>query len=215
MGLVEHDLALPSLLESLLAEVPAAEPPVTPASRPAAATASAGPPSPPIHDADATATLKPAPKAPLQPVSEGRSPPSWARQAFRALLFRVGDHRFAMPLVLLRGVASLPPGQTVVPGTASWHLGLVRIRGETVTVADLGGLAGIDVECGQGRYLLLVADGDAAVLCDAVDDAALIEPAQVRWYRGSGERNWLAGLLAEQMCVLLDGSVLGDMIRHG
>jgi purine-binding chemotaxis protein CheW len=209
--LAQHDSALSSLLESLLAEVPEyrSEDPVTVVPMPL-------PDSRIDAEAASPPSLKPAPTGPLQEPSAVDDPvPSWAKQSFRVLLFHIGSLRFAMPLVQMRGVSLMPDKKTRLPGRASWHLGMIRVRNASVALVELGALLGIDAACEQPGYLLLIADGSAAIACDRIGEAVTIEPDRVRWRRCAGQRIWLAGMLSDEMCLLLDAEALGEMIRHG
>ena len=200
--LIEHDAALDSLLVALLAEVPEA--------------ASDAPEDPTAAEPAQPADLKADPPAPLtdqQPASVDR--PSWAAEAFRVLLFAIGGFRFALPLIRMRSVALLPDGRVRLPGQPSWHLGVTRLRGGPVLMADLGLLVGVEAHCRAARYLLVIGDGNVALVCDRIDDASLISPEQVRWRGRDRDRAWLAGLLSEAMCVLLDADAIAAQIRHG
>ena len=92
--LVEHDVALSSLLSALLAEVPETIDDGPPDNR--AAVQSRHPalkadPSPPLHE--------------QQTVAMDR--PIWAGQAFRVLIFGIGGYRFALPLIRLCSVGAV------------------------------------------------------------------------------------------------------------
>ncbi len=200
--LIEHDGALDSLLAALLAEVPEAA-----SDAPEVATAAQ-----PARPADLNAD-PPGPLTERQTESVDR--PSWAAQAFRVLLFGIGEFRFALPLIRMRSVALLPDGRVTLPGQPPWHLGVARLRGGPVVMADLGLLVGVEARCSSARYLLVIGDGNVALVCDHIDDAPLISPEQVRWQRGDRGIAWLAGLLSEAMCVLLDADALVAEIRHG
>lgn len=198
--LVEHDRALAGLLESLLAEVPAHDE------------------TPVVADAPSTPELNTAPEQPLPEQKELPTPdpiPEWAATAFRVLLFRIGGYRFALPLVLMRSVAPIDSEPTRLPGRPSWQLGIMSSRGQSVMLVELGGLTGIEARCQALRYALVIGDGDLAVACDEVEQAVLVENIGVRWSARRSERAWLAGLLVDQMCLLLDGEALASGIRHG
>lgn len=198
--LAGHATALPRLLESLLAEIPDD----APAAPPAVAE--------PVLNPVATRPLTREEAKVQQGVTDV---PAWACQAFRALLFRVGAYRFAMPLVLMRGVDLVPARPTCVPGQARWHLGVVRHRGVPVVLADLGALLGLAAANATPRYLLLIGDGDCAIGCDLIEDAVMVEPDDVRWRARNRGPGWLAGLLIGPMCALLDPGVIGQQVRHG
>jgi chemotaxis signal transduction protein len=108
----------------------------------------------------------------------------------------------------------LPPRLARLPGQPAWQLGIARVRGRNVTVADLGGLVGIDARCRAARYLLVVGDGSAAVTCDRVDTIETVEPDAVRWPQRAAPGQWLAGLLLCRLCALVDPAALENAIRH-
>ena len=197
--LAEHDAALGSLLESLLAEVPEYLPAAT-----------------------EPESLNPAGIQPLTGQDTGEPEiravvPDWAKVAagFRVLQFRIGEYRFAMPMVLMRSVALLPDRVTALPVQPRWQGGVVRYRGGNLALADLGVLIGVAARCESARYMLVFGDGGQAVVCDDIEDAVLVNTGEVRWRRERRHRAWLLGLLVGQMCVLLDPDVVANGIRHG
>lgn len=197
--LARHDAALGSLLASLLAEVPE----FTPA---AAGVA-------PLNPADIQPLTG---QDPGEPTSE-TAVPVWAQAAagFRVLQFRIGEFRFAMPMVLLHSVALLPDRVAALPAQPRWQRGVVRYRGSTVVLADLGVLIGVAARCESARYMLVFGDGGQALACDGIEDAVLVGKDDMRWSRRRQQRAWLLGLLVAQMCVLLDPDVVANGIRHG
>lgn len=212
-GLPGHDQALGGLLDSLFSEPAAA--PQSHTRRPERAESPPGAARP----AD-PATLNDPMASPIEdeipsPADPVPVVPAWAVDGFRALLFRIGRYRFAVPLVLMRGIVGLPDRITRVPGQPAWHLGLVRYRDESLVVVDLGLLTGVPAKCVKPRYLLRTGAGDVAILCDGIEDAIGLTPQDVRWSRRGKERSWLKGLLSDQMCGLLDTDVLSRKIRHG
>ncbi|HOP16804.1 MAG: chemotaxis protein CheW [Gammaproteobacteria bacterium] len=197
--LARHDAALGSLLASLLAEVPE----FTPAD---AGVVPLNPPDiQPLTGQD-----------PGEPALE-TAVPVWAQAAagFRVLQFRIGEFRFAMPMVLLHSVALLPDRVTALPAQPRWQRGVVRYRGRTVVLADLGVLIGVAAQCESARYMLVFGDGGQALVCDGIEDAVLVGKDDMRWSRRRQQRAWLLGLLVAQMCVLLDPDVVANGIRHG
>lgn len=211
--LVGHDKALTGLLDALLSEVPASTDPPAETSRTAnAQTEGARAKSGPLLNDTEVRPLRGVSRVPS--VAE-RVVPGWSRAGFRVLLFRIGDHRFAMPLLLMRSICLVPDKLVKVPGKPDWQRGLVRYRGDLVQVADLGSLLGIKASCVAPRYLLIIGDGLCAFECDRIEDAIPVVSQDVRWSsRGEG-RAWLAGLLADQMCTLLDADAIVQRIRHG
>ena len=221
MRLIEHDAALGNLLESLLADVPEYERAAPPA--PPAEVKSPEPSEPtPQKVADPTpskTSLNPASDGPLTNDEPGETQnrnevPAWAQEPFRVLLFRIGELRFAVPLILMCSVTRIPDRLTRVPAQPPWHLGVARYRDESVVVADLGLLLGLRAPCPDPAYLLVIGDGCEAIACDTVEEAVVVTADDVRWRRAAGQP-WLSGLLVDHMCGLLDAEVIGRRIRHG
>lgn len=207
-GLAEHDAALQGLLTSLLGGLPTEAPggAVRPPEANTAAVTEAS-----LNEPDARPLNQHAVARPV----DRQVAPAWTTQRFRALQFRCGEFRFAMPLILMRGVCEFPRRLHRVPGRPHWQLGLFRYRGQSLVVADLGPLLAIGAPCADPRYLLVIGDGQAAVVCDALDEAVVVEPEAVRWRIGAARHRWLLGLLVGPMCSLLDADVLNELIRHG
>ena len=225
--LAEHDSALGNLLESLLADVPEFKhevstpvpPPAVPAEKqvtlevldkPSETTTTAVPVKTPLNPREEAPLTNDEPGG----FEEHTEVPEWAREPFRVLLFRVGELRFAMPLILMRSVTPMPDRLTHVPGQPAWHLGVARYRDESVVVADVGSLLGVKAACVKPSHLLVIGDGREAISCDGVEEAIAITADDVRWRHLSGQP-WLRGLLVDQMCGLLDAEVIGRKIRHG
>jgi purine-binding chemotaxis protein CheW len=212
--LLAHEEALHSLLDSLLAEVgdEAAETQSGPRrdDLPCATKSMLNSQvSAPLTDqgADTAATAS----------DDGgcREPPAWAGQRFRALAFRIGEQRFAMPLVLMARVALMPDRLNRMPAQPDWHLGVARLNGVPVVVAELGRLFDAEFRCANPRYLLMVGDGRTAVICDLIEDPLTVESDQVRWRAPKGHREWMAGVLIQELCMLLDPVAIDSAIRHG
>jgi purine-binding chemotaxis protein CheW len=115
----------------------------------------------------------------------------------------------------MRSIAQVPDRLVKLPGRPAWQRGLVRYRGDSVLVADLGLLLGIKAGCEAPRYLLIIGDGRCAFECDSIEDAVPVVSRDVHWGRRTEGRAWLAGLLADRMCALLDADAIAGKIRHG
>lgn len=89
----------------------------------------------------------------------------------RYLLFSQGQARYAVPITQVLEVASVP-ALTPVPHTPAWLLGVTNLRGEILSVIDLGAfLGGEGGESGGGRMLVVRGDNDepyTGVVVDAV-----------------------------------------------
>ncbi len=87
-----------------------------------------------------------------------------------SLVFRLGDYRLALPLAAIESVER--PGRvTAVPFAAPWLRGVTAVRGEVLSVVDLGLFAGVEpAGRAPGARLIVTRAGDvaAALLVDEV-----------------------------------------------
>jgi len=198
--LASPDTALSGLLESLLAEVGVSPKP---------AVLNEAPPRP----LEIPTAAAPAATAGAQ---QPGVPPDWARAPFKALLVDLGGLRLAVPLVFLHSVAAGAQPLTPLPGQPPWHLGVVQYRDRRLTVVDLARLLELRTPAavpGQG-YLLVIGAGDVALWCAELAEPVRLQPETLRWRRPGDGRPWLASLLPEQMCALLDVEGILHLIRH-
>jgi chemotaxis signal transduction protein len=148
-----------------------------------------------------------------------------------ALCFSVGGSAYLAPLVSLAEVL-MPAALRPVPAAPPFVLGLLHLRGRTLTVIDLRerlGLAPREGFAHANRILRVGAGGqDLGVVVDAVLRIAVLEPSQRRdGTPGVGIRQgwdgplWeLDGALVQELRLeqLLDGaalSALGSEPAHG
>jgi chemotaxis signal transduction protein len=190
--LVEQNAALSRLLQDLLGEVPE-DPGQSVEARP---------------ECSAHSALNDPVDRPLKGESEGAAgmlAPRWGAVAFRALLFRVGEQRFAMPLIALHSVALFEQQATVLPGQPQWQIGIVHYRDQCLRIADTASLLGLsDSGRSTPRYLLVLGEGQLALACDRIDDAIEVSGDAVRWRQAEGPVQWLVGILVDSLAAVLD-----------
>jgi len=204
-ALAEPDEALLGYLQTLLDEIPddpapaPAPAPVKPAIQPPVAVQAA--PEPTVVEA----VPEPEVHAPQVEAPEPVEPalPAWAREPFQALNFEAAGARFSLPLLDMKSIVPLSGSLTQLPGSPGWHLGVLSVRGENVTVVDLSWLLrGQSTEV-KGAYVLLLGGGRWGLACQSLGNAFRVEPNDVRWRRGSAGPRYLQGVLRESMTPLL------------
>ncbi|HEC16946.1 MAG TPA: chemotaxis protein CheW [Sedimenticola sp.] len=209
--LSEPDQEVASYLQVLLNEVEEYREPVESAApAPCPQEAPAGVQVPEVPDAD----------QPLVP-EESREPgpviPAWAREPFQCLLFEIEGLRFAVPLSELNSIAEWKEELTCLPGQPQWHHGILEHRGRKVGVVNTARLlmperAAAD-DLADTPSHVLVFGGDAwGLMCHRLLSPVMLEPGDVRWSSRRGNRRWMAGVLPDQLCVLLDLDVLREML---
>lgn len=139
--------------------------------------------------------------------------PEWAQEPFECLLFRVGGLAMAVPLVELGTIYPLAEhSMTPIFGQASWFMGLLSIKHESVRVIDSAQVVmpeRYEASMREGyRYVITLDGSDWGLAVDTVINAVRLEPGQVRWRGARSQRPWLAGTVVAQMCALIDGSQL-------
>jgi len=109
-----------------------------------------------------------------------------SEQQRQLVLFRLGDGWFAADIQSAREIVPFG-GVTSLPGLAPWALGVMRVRGEVVPVADLSarlnGKAAADSSSDRvGDRVVVIEVGDevVGVLVDAVSDVLRVPASAVQ-----------------------------------
>lgn len=195
LPLLEPREALTRYLDSLFRDVAVFDEPV-------AATVS--PPAPVTEPPAALVQPESAPRADAIPLQAQAQ--SWNGPVTCAVL-QVGDLRLAVPLVDLHGIRR--PGERLcrLPTLPPWVLGVTADAREARTqVADTALLLGRAI--GQGEYpdlhVVTVAPGRWALACNGVEKTIRVENDAVRWRAQRNEDPWFAGVVAGELCALVD-----------
>src|SRR5581483_8574919 len=101
------------------------------------------------------------------------------------LLFRLGSYLLALPLAAVESVER--PGRvTAVPFAAPWLRGVTAVRGEVLSVVDLGLFAGVEpAGRAPGARLIVTRAGDVAAALPATPQPAPLESGPLRaWWGG-------------------------------
>jgi len=210
LAIPSADRALEDLLGTLLAEVPEHVEPATPVNTGGhRVTAVENVPvrveaDPPPLSLD-NRVLNNAPGAPIENHVQLELP-QWAEEEFKLLLVRMGPLRFAVPLVCLNSIAQLDDQAQVtkIPAQPTWHRGVTLYRDQQLTVVGLTELLKLHAGEMASRYVLVIGEGRFGLACDAIEEQVSVTSDQVKWRQVVDKREWLLGMLPEQMCILLD-----------
>jgi purine-binding chemotaxis protein CheW len=203
--IAEPDTALKSYLDTLLSEIDE----VT-------VTAPRVEVKEPLPDADINydehqesapaATPEPAPdreESTLQP-----NIPDWVDGAFQVLLFEVNGIKMGIPLTSLVGILTYSGEASQLPGQPAWSLGVILNREEKVVVINSAKLLmpeRLDDDAAiTPQHLLLIGDGQRALAVDSICNTLMMDKEEIRWRSGSGVRPWYAGIIIQELSVLLD-----------
>jgi len=143
--------------------------------------------------------------------------PDWSEEPFECLIFTVAGLKLAVPLVLLGQVHRLERELTPLFGRPDWFMGLLRVGGHTIRVADTARWVMPERYRDEFRdgYRFVIQLGDSAwgLACDNVAQSFHVQPDEVKWRSEGGRRQWLAGTIKKEMCALLDVSRMAALLQ--
>lgn len=151
--------------------------------------------------------------------SDNDGVPSWAQSRFESLLFNVSGLTMAVPLIKLDGVLVWKPDLvTAMPASESWFLGIMNYQNKKVKLIDVADLImpgkRDKSESQLMSRILLVGNGEWGLVFNAVIEVLVLEKTGVKWRSIRGKRPWLAGMVIEKMCALMDVDAFIDDLQR-
>jgi purine-binding chemotaxis protein CheW len=201
--IAEPERALKSYLDTLLLEIddtPKAPPPKVEVKErlPDADT---------ITSEQSASALETTPVKREEAISQTRIP-DWAQDTFQVLLFEVNGIQMGLPLAALAGILSFSGEASQLPGQPAWSLGVIVNRDEKVIVINSAKLLmpeRLDENSVLApQHLLLIGDGQRALAVDSICNTLMVEEQGIQWRCGAGVRPWYAGIIKQELSVLLD-----------
>jgi len=148
--------------------------------------------------------------------------PKWAEAPFQCLSFQVAGVTLAAPLEKLNGIVELTEEITELPGYAPWVMGLLPNRGQNVQVVDVAQIimpdegASVALPTAERmKFIILLEDGKFGLAADSISQVLSLKADEVHWRGTQSKRPWLAGMVTEQMCALLEVDLLCEQLRAG
>lgn len=126
-------------------------------------------------------------------------------------VLRAGDLRLALPLADLHGIRLLNERLCRLPHLPQWMLGIsAGARSQVVdTTALLGaGQAGVYA----AMHVVTIAPERWALACDRVEGTIKVKPEEVRWRPHRDAEPWFAGIIAGELCPLIDVATLVEWL---
>ena len=129
---------------------------------------------------------------------------------FAVLLCDIANVTVAIPLIELGGIHKLSK-LSVIAKQPSWCKGILVKGNEKFTCIDAAKWVAPNKVVSsdpQGDYKFAVQLGKTSYLlcCDNISTTIEISSDDVKWRTDTTSRKWLAGLLKERMCALIDGA---------
>ena len=142
--------------------------------------------------------------------------PSWAQAKFDVLLIKVSGLTLAVPLISLGQIQPITPELTPIFGQADWFIGIQPTLAGSIRVLNTAKFVmpeRYDEDFVKNAKLLIsIADVPWGLAVDSVNQPIQLEPAAVKWRTDRSKRPWLAGIIKEHMCALLDIPMIGQLL---
>ncbi len=145
---------------------------------------------------------------------------AYRKGRFQALFFEVAGLKVAVPLTELGGIHQLAQINSLF-GKPQWFKGVMLYREQKINVVDTARWimpekydAALAEELNY-NYLIMLGTSNWGLSCETLVDTLTLEPDQIKWREQEGKRPWMAGLIKEQMCVLVDVDELINLLNQG
>ncbi|URQ91382.1 chemotaxis protein CheW [Pseudoalteromonas sp. SCSIO 43101] len=139
---------------------------------------------------------------------------------FQALFFEVAGLTLAVPLKALGGIHQLGEVNQLF-GKPKWFKGVMLNREEKLNVVDTARWVmpeKYDEKLEQSlnyQYLITLGDSQWGLLAEKLVNNITLRKEDVKWRAKSGKRPWLAGVIKEKMCALIDVENLNKLLEQG
>ncbi|MBU1619127.1 MAG: chemotaxis protein CheW [Gammaproteobacteria bacterium] len=160
--------------------------------------------------------------APVAPAVKAAAPvvKDYRKGRFQALFFTVAGLKVALPLKALGGIHKMMPISSL-PGQPEWLKGVMLYREQKINVVDTA-LWVMPEKYDQGlaeklnyQYVIMLGNSHWGLACDTLVNTIALEQDEVKWRETEGKRPWLAGLIKQHMCALLDVDALIALLAKG
>jgi len=147
-------------------------------------------------------------------------PKSYREGAFQVLFFDVAGLTIAVPLIELGGIHNVDKITPLI-GKPDWFEGVMLCRDEKINVVDTA-LWVMPEKYDETlknslnyQYIIMLSDSRWGLMAENLVDTAILQQDEVKWLGSSSKRPWLAGLVKEKMCALLDVEALISLLDEG
>jgi len=149
------------------------------------------------------------------------SPPKSYRQGdFQALFFNVAGLTLAVPLIELGGIHNVDK-ITSLMGKPNWFKGVMLHRSEKINVVDTA-LWVMPEKYDETlknslnyQYIIMLNNSPWGLMAENLVDTVVLKQDEVKWLDSPSKRPWLAGLVKDKMCALLDIEALIALLNEG
>jgi purine-binding chemotaxis protein CheW len=140
--------------------------------------------------------------------------------SFQAMFFDVAGLLIAVPLIELGGIHYIDKINSLM-GKPSWYKGVMLYRDEKINVVDTA-LWVMPEKCNETllnslnyQYTIMLGNTSWGMMAENLIDTVTLQQDDVKWLNNNVRRPWLAGLVKDRMCALLDVDELVKMLDDG
>ncbi|WP_300316734.1 chemotaxis protein CheW [Idiomarina sp.] len=140
---------------------------------------------------------------------------------FQALFFKVAGLTLAVPLKSLGGIHQVGKISPLM-GKPKWFKGIMTEREDKLQVVDTARWVMPEKyteeleESLDYQYLITLNDSPWGLLCEELVTSEPLQPEAIQWRKaGNNKRPWLAGVVRDRMCALLDVNALITLLDNG
>ena len=139
---------------------------------------------------------------------------------FQALFFEVAGLTLAVPLKALGGIHELGEVNHLF-GKPKWFKGVMINREEKLNVVDTARWVMPEkydeqLEASLNyQYLITLGDSQWGLLAEKLINNITLSKEDVKWRTDNSKRPWLAGVIKEKMCALIDVNNLNALLEKG
>lgn len=145
---------------------------------------------------------------------------SYQEEPFQALFFSVAGLTLAVPLKSLGGIHKWQMPKPLF-GQPAWYLGIMPHREEQLNVVDSARWVMPEKYTRElansldYQYLVMLGESHWGLACEALVNTNIVHPDEVQWRTSEGKRPWLAGIVKDKMCALLNVEAFIALIEQG
>jgi purine-binding chemotaxis protein CheW len=136
------------------------------------------------------------------------------------LFFEVAGLTLAVPLIELGGIHKITKIAPLI-GKPVWFMGVMIKNQDKFNVVDSARWVmpeKYDTALAENlnyRFLINLGKTPWGLTCEKLVDTVELSKSDVKWRKNSEKRPWLAGMVKEKMCALINVSELVDMLQSG
>jgi len=144
----------------------------------------------------------------------------YRENSFQAMFFDVAGLTIAVPLIELGGIHNLTK-TTSLMGKPDWFSGVMLHREEKVNVVNTALWVMPEKyneelkESLNYQFVIMLSNSSWGLQAENLVDTVTLQPEDVKWIESGSKRPWLAGLVKDRMCALLDVNALINLLNNG